>query len=319
MKRNKKLIVTGALLSGLCSINMNTSHATKCNLIEYYPKVVKYPIYSDVGEVSTNNLKLDMDGTTYLSLRDLGKILDIKIDWDENTHSIHIDKHSKNIPDDVASFQSVSNVKAIAVNFPIFVNGVQKAPKKPELKVNGTTYLSLRDLSDMLGTEIVWNSKLKRININTNSNYDAKQKTEWLEEEIQPKEEIQTGNYDISDEMLSLVNDFRAENSVPPLKKMTDMQGYANIRSKEIVDFFSHVRPNGEEGLDSIMAKSDYRTAGENIAAGNKDARSTFEQWKNSQGHRDNMLNPNFTHMTVGSCYSDGMYGYYHAQIFVGK
>jgi len=108
MKRNKKLIVTGALLSGLCSINMNTSHATKCNLIEYYPKVVKYPIYSDVGEVSTNNLKLDMDGTTYLSLRDLGKILDIKIDWDENTHSIHIDKHSKNIPDDVASFQSVS-------------------------------------------------------------------------------------------------------------------------------------------------------------------------------------------------------------------
>lgn len=238
MKRNKKLIVTGALLSGLCSINMNTSHATKCNLIEYYPKVVKYPIYSDVGEVSTNNLKLDMDGTTYLSLRDLGKILDIKIDWDENTHSIHIDKHSKNIPDDVASFQSVSNVKAIAVNFPIFVNGVQKAPRKPELKVNGTTYLSLRDLSDMLGTEIVWNSKLKRININTNSNYDAKQKTEWLEEEIQPKEEIQTGNYDISDEMLSLVNDFRAENYVPPLKKMTDMQGYANIRSKEIVDFF---------------------------------------------------------------------------------
>ena len=140
-----------------------------------------------------------------------------------------------------------------------------------------------------------------------------------MEEEIQPKEEIQTGNYDISDEMLSLVNDFRAENSVPPLKKMRDMQGYANIRSKEIVDFFSHVRPNGEEGLDSIMAKSDYRTAGENIAAGNKDARSTFEQWKNSRGHRDNMLNPNFTHMTVGSCYSDGMYGYYHAQIFVGK
>ena len=62
----------------------------------------------------------------------------------------------------------------------------------------------------MLGKEIVWNSKLKRININTNSNYDAKQKTEWLEEEIQPKEEIQTGNYDISDEMLSLVNDFGA-------------------------------------------------------------------------------------------------------------
>ena len=23
--------------------------------------------------------------------------------------------------------------------------------------------------------------------------------------------------------------------------------------------------------------------------------------------------------MTVGSCYGDGMYGYYHAQIFVGK
>ena len=202
-------------------------------------------------------------------------------------------------------------------NQPVAV--VQKAPKKPELKVNGTTYLSLRDLSDMLGTEIVWNSKLKRININTNSNYDAKQKTEWLEEDIQPKEEIQTGNYDISDEMLSLVNDFRAENSVPPLKKLTDMQGYANIRSKEIVEFFSHVRPNGEEGLDSVIAKSDYRTAGENIAAGNKDARSTFEQWKNSQGHRDNMLNPKFTHMTVGSCYGDGMYGYYHAQIFVGK
>lgn len=319
MKRNKKLIVTGALLSGLCSINMNTSHATKCNLIEYYPKVVKYPIYSDVGEVSTNNLKLDMDGTTYLSLRDLGKILDIKIDWDKNTHSIHIDKNSKNIPDDVVSFQSTSNVKAIAVNFPIFVNSVQKRPKKLELEINGTTYLSLRDLSDMLGIEIVWNSDLKRINVNTNTNYDIKQATVQSEEETQLKEERPAGNYDISDEILSLVNDFRAENSVPLLKKMVDMQGYANIRAKEIVELFSHIRPNGEEGLDSIMAKSDYRTVGENIAAGNKDARSTFEQWKNSPRHRDNMLNPNFTHMTVGSYHGDGMYKYYHAQIFIGK
>lgn len=49
-------------------------------------------------------------------------------------------------------------------------------------------------------------------------------------------------------------------------------------------DFASRIRDNGIEGA-----------AAENIASGQKDLGSLFTAWKNSAGHRRNMLDPRFS------------------------
>lgn len=49
-------------------------------------------------------------------------------------------------------------------------------------------------------------------------------------------------------------------------------------------DFASRIRANGIEGA-----------AAENIASGQKDLGSLFTAWKNSAGHRRNMLDPRFS------------------------
>lgn len=43
-----------------------------------------------------------------------------------------------------------------------------------------------------------------------------------------------------------------------------------------------------------------YKTAGENIAKGYYSASSVVNGWMNSQGHRANILNPNFNKIGIG-------------------
>ncbi|KFZ32490.1 hypothetical protein JS44_04615 [Anoxybacillus flavithermus] len=58
-----------------------------------------------------------------------------------------------------------------------------------------------------------------------------------------------------------------------------------------------------------------YRTAGENIAKGQRTPQEVVNAWMNSAGHRANILNRNFTHIGVGF---DGN-GNYWTQMFIGK
>ena len=43
---------------------------------------------------------------------------------------------------------------------------------------------------------------------------------------------------------------------------------------------------------------------GENIAVGNGDAATTFEQWRGSPGHNANMLGVNYTTIGIGRAYN---------------
>ena len=61
-----------------------------------------------------------------------------------------------------------------------------------------------------------------------------------------------------------------------------------------------------------------YRSAGENIAAGQTTAESVMKSWMNSPGHKKNILSPNFTHIGVGYA-KGGSYGHYWTQQFMSK
>ena len=120
-----------------------------------------------------------------------------------------------------------------------------------------------------------------------------------------------------STEVLRLVNMERAKVNAPPLRLAGDLQQAADIRAQEVSQLFSHTRPDGSSCFTVIRHKG--RTCGENIAAGHSSASETVEQWMNSEGHRENILNPAFREIGIGYFYSDSSeYHYYWVQLFRG-
>jgi uncharacterized protein YkwD len=82
-------------------------------------------------------------------------------------------------------------------------------------------------------------------------------------------------------------------------------------------EFFDHQNPDGESPWDRFeeAGYTNYRAAGENIAAGNAQAASTMQQWMNSDGHCANIMNPDFSEIGVGY-YPGGSYGHLWTQAF---
>jgi len=118
-------------------------------------------------------------------------------------------------------------------------------------------------------------------------------------------------------EVLNLVNAERAKVGAAPLTLADDLQEATAIRARELLQNFSHTRPDGSDCF-SVM-RNRGRTCGENIAAGNATAAATVEQWMHSDGHRKNILNPAFRELGVGYAYEDySTYHHYWVQLFRG-
>ena len=80
--------------------------------------------------------------------------------------------------------------------------------------------------------------------------------------------------------------------------------------------FFDHVNPDGQDP-GSRLAGSDVRVSawGENIARGQDSPAEVMTDWMNSDGHRENILYPDFTHVGVAVLNLPG--GPWWTQVFV--
>lgn len=104
-------------------------------------------------------------------------------------------------------------------------------------------------------------------------------------------------------EILELVNEERTEAGLDSLAIDSQLDQAANLHTDEMVqaDRMSHQLP-GEAGLGDRVSDTgyDWRALGENVAAGQQTPEAVVDAWMNSSGHRDNILNPNFTSLGVG-------------------
>lgn len=120
--------------------------------------------------------------------------------------------------------------------------------------------------------------------------------------------------------VLKLVNIERMRRNIAPLTMTVSVQQAAQKRCEELLILVAHKRPNGK---DCFTVLDDYRidaqVAGENVAAGQRDAEQVVNAWMNSSGHRENILNGDFVHMGTG--YLPGTlsteYISYWSQLFV--
>lgn len=119
-------------------------------------------------------------------------------------------------------------------------------------------------------------------------------------------------------EVVRLVNEIRVQNGLKELTYDWELCRVARYKSQDMKDnrYFSHTSP--VYGSPFQMMKSfgiTYRSAGENIAKGQRSPQAVVNAWMNSSGHRANILNASFTHIGVGYV-ADGNYW---TQMFIGK
>ncbi|MFC5733096.1 CAP domain-containing protein [Cytobacillus gottheilii] len=119
-------------------------------------------------------------------------------------------------------------------------------------------------------------------------------------------------------QVLDLTNAERAKYGVPALKLDTELSKVAREKSNDMKakGYFDHNSPTYGSPFDMMKQFGiSYKTAGENIAMGQRSPQEVVTAWMNSEGHRKNILNANFTHLGVGHV-ADGNYW---TQMFIGK
>jgi uncharacterized protein YkwD len=121
--------------------------------------------------------------------------------------------------------------------------------------------------------------------------------------------------------MLKLINDYRVAHGKSRLKLSRTLGAAAEHHSRDMAahNSFSHTLSNGTSWTKNITnhgyPTGTYRA--ENIAAGNSLASKTFTQWKNSSGHRTNMLNGTYKAIGIGRAYgSSATYKWYWTTTF---
>ncbi len=122
-------------------------------------------------------------------------------------------------------------------------------------------------------------------------------------------------------EVLRLVNEKRREAGLQEFSGGESLNNAADVRAGEIAELFAHERPDGRAWY-SVIEDYSINSAGnmgENIAAGLPTPAQVVDQWMESQGHYENIMNPAFKHLGIGYFeIPDDTYRYYWVQIFTG-
>ena len=131
-----------------------------------------------------------------------------------------------------------------------------------------------------------------------------------------PEKDSEASNFE--SEVIRLVNAERAKYGLSELKEDWQLSRVARYKSEDMREnkYFSHTSPTYGSPFEMIKNFGiPYKSAGENIAKGQKTPAAVVNAWMNSSGHRKNILSTSFTHIGVG--YAEN--GNYWTQMFISK
>ncbi|CAM4076471.1 CAP domain-containing protein [Bacillus paramycoides] len=135
--------------------------------------------------------------------------------------------------------------------------------------------------------------------------------------EQKPAEEAKSLS-EFEQRVVELTNAERTKQGLPALKIDTELSKVARIKSEDMQknNYFDHNSPTYGSPFDMMKKFGiSYKSAGENIAQGQRTPEEVVQAWMNSAGHRANILNSGFTHIGVGYVES----GNYWTQQFITK
>lgn len=138
-----------------------------------------------------------------------------------------------------------------------------------------------------------------------NNNQQRVQQPSVNQPSVTPSNPSPTVNHTVTQrerDMLRWINEERAKVGAPPLQLDLELSRWARIKSQDMKDnnYFAHTSPTYGSPFEMMRnAGIQYLRAGENLSASQSPYMSHLRLMA-SDGHRRNILNPNFTHVGIG-------------------
>lgn len=108
---------------------------------------------------------------------------------------------------------------------------------------------------------------------------------------------------DYIDDILKIINGYRAEKGVAPLQLSEKLTVMSCVRAEEIAwsGVQGHTRPDGTKCF-SIFKEAGFEKgrAGENLGYGFSTPESVCQAWKESKTHYENIMDPGFVEVGIG-------------------
>lgn len=158
-------------------------------------------------------------------------------------------------------------------------------------------------------------TEVKEENNVQNENVQSEEQNKDVEKQ---KDENDNNLHPFEQEVVELTNQEREKQGLAPLEIDSELSLVSKDKSKDMLNnqYFSHDSPTYGSPFDMMEQYGiSYRTAGENIAKGQSSPEEVVDGWMNSPGHRENILNGDFTHIGVGYVEQENVW----TQQFIGK
>lgn len=176
-----------------------------------------------------------------------------------------------------------------------------------------------QDFEELCKGQIDFETLCKAQNPGNTQNKNDKDNKED-QDDSSKNEQVSAGQSSMTSQVVNLVNSERAAQGLTALQKDSRLAALAQQKAEDMAknQYFSHTSPTYGSAFDMLKAAGySYKTAGENIAMGQKSAASVMDGWMHSSGHRANILHTSYEKIGVGYAVSaDGMP--YWVQIFAG-
>lgn len=121
-------------------------------------------------------------------------------------------------------------------------------------------------------------------------------------------------------QVVGLVNRVRSRSGLAPLQLNAQLTQAATAHAQDMAqhNFVGHTGSNGSSMQERVDATGySWGALGENVAAGQATPQEVMRSWMGSEGHRQNILNPDFTE--IGVAYQENPSAemtYYWVQVF---
>ena len=135
---------------------------------------------------------------------------------------------------------------------------------------------------------------------------------------FEPITESKISYTSIETEILILVNDYRLENGLNALEKLNIISTVAETHTHYMVEVGKVNHDNFPERHEKLVKNADAKSVGENVAYGYSSAESVVNAWIQSEGHREIIEDPEYTHFGI-STETDENGRNYFTHIFINK
>lgn len=288
--------------------------------------------------LASNDITLRLDGNvincpvppmivndrTMVPFRVIFEALGVDVEWSDALKKVYAISEDKTIILTIGSDKMLINTDIHTLDAPPFIS-------------DGHTLVPARAICEALDCVVGWDGENREVVIRT-KNYVPPVEPEIPETPDTPETPgnpvpeytpvidddpayINKNNTKLPQEVVDLINRERMANDLAPLTVDANIAQIAYDHSKDMsmYDYIDHISPSGLSPFDRLdMAGIYYITAAENIGSGFITAEDVVKSWMNSEAHRDNILNFEFTHIGVGY-YFGGSNGTYWTLMLVSR